>query len=208
MNPMTIIGLTGPSGAGKSTIAALFTERGIPVMDADRIYHALLVPPSPCLDAIREAFSDAILHPDGTLNRKALSALVFEDSDAGRERLSKLNAITHRFVIQKTDEALACYRAQGLSCAVIDAPLLIEAGMHRGCDLTVCVLAPADVRIRRLMQRDGRSEAELHARIQAQPDDAFYRAHADVIVINDGTATMEQLRARVNEILPHQEDPQ
>ena len=208
MSALTIIGLTGPSGAGKSTIAALFTERGIPVIDADRIYHALLVPPSPCLDAIRKAFSDAVLHPDGTLNRKALSALVFEDSDAGRERLSRLNAITHRFVIQKTDEALAHYRAQGLPCVVIDAPLLIEAGMQQGCDLTICVLAPADVRIRRLMQRDGRSESELRARVQAQPDDTFYRAHADAVIVNDGTATKEQLRARVNDILAHREDPQ
>ena len=122
---LCIIGLTGPSGSGKSTIATHFADLGIPVIDADRVYHELLLPPSACLDAIAAAFSTAVLTADGHLNRPALAALVFEDSDAGRERLSQLNRITHRFVIERTNELLAQYREQHLAAAVIDAPLLI-----------------------------------------------------------------------------------
>ncbi len=196
-----IIGLTGPSGAGKSTVAAHFAAKGIPVIDADRVYHSLLIPPSPCLQALTEAFSPAILAADGTLDRTALSAIVFADSDAGRAALSRLNEITHRFVIEKTQELLASYHRQGYRTVVIDAPLLIEAGMHQGCDLTVCVLSPIPVRVRRLMARDGKSEAEILSRIRAQKEDDFYLANTDVVIRNDDTTTDEQLRQRVRDIL-------
>ena len=122
---MLVIGLTGPTGAGKSIVSELFASFGLPILDADQIYHSLLIPPSACLDAIAAAFSTAVLTADGHLNRPALAALVFEDSDAGRERLSQLNRITHRFVIERTNELLAQYREQHLAAAVIDAPLLI-----------------------------------------------------------------------------------
>ncbi|MBQ7337617.1 MAG: dephospho-CoA kinase [Clostridia bacterium] len=199
MRDFRIIGLTGPSGAGKSTVAALFAEWDIPVIDADRVYHQLLIPPSPCLDALTEEFSDGILAADGTLDRVALSALVFEDSDKGRARRTRLNEITHRFVIEKSEQLLAQYRVQGKPAAVIDAPLLIEAGMHRGCDFTVCVLAPEDLRVRRLTARDQKSEAAILARIHAQPTEQFYLSHTDAAVYNTGD--IDALRAQLQDVL-------
>ena len=198
---LRIIGLTGPSGAGKSTVAALFAEMGTPVIDADRVYHQLLVPPSPCLDAIADAFSAAVLTPDGHLDRAALAALVFEDSDIGRERLATLNRITHRFVIEKTQKMLSEYRAKGLSAAVIDAPLLIEADMHRMCDLTVCVLADRQTRLQRLMKRDGKDAAAIKSRLDAQPDDGFYLSQTDLAIYTDGEPTQEQLQEQVKNVL-------
>ena len=198
---LRIIGLTGPSGAGKSTVAALFADMGTPVIDADRVYHQLLVPPSPCLDAIADAFSAAVLTPDGHLDRAALAALVFEDSDIGRERLATLNRITHRFVIEKTQKMLSEYRAKGLSAAVIDAPLLIEANMHRMCDLTVCVLADRQTRLQRLMKRDGKDAAAIKSRLDAQPDDGFYLSQTDLAIYTDGEPTQEQLQEQVKNVL-------
>ena len=201
MTPFRIIGLTGPSGAGKSTVAMLFTEHGIPVIDADRVYHELLIPPSPCLDALSEAFTPAILSPDGSLDRAVLAALVFEDSDAGRERLAQLNRITHRFVIERTNELLAQYREQNLAAAVIDAPLLIEADMHRMCDLTVCVLADRQTRLTRLMARDHKDETAILARIEAQPDDDFYLSNTDMAIYTDSQTTVQQLQRKVRDVL-------
>ena len=200
-----IIGLTGPSGAGKSTVAAHLRDAGIPVIDADCVYHDLLVPPSPCLDAIADAFSTAVLTPDGHLDRPALAALVFEDSDIGRERLTTLNRITHRFVIEKTRQMLSEYRAKGLSAAVIDAPLLIEADMHRMCDLTVCVLADHNTRLRRLMARDGKDAAAIEARLRAQPSDDFYLSNTDMAIYTDDSTTPENLRQQVTALLARAE---
>ncbi len=101
---MKIIGLTGPSGAGKGEVGAILRERGIPVIDTDRVYHELLVPPSPCLDALVEAFGCDILASDGALDRAALASLVFADTDEAHARHETLNRITHRFVAARASE--------------------------------------------------------------------------------------------------------
>ena len=139
---MKIIGLTGPSGAGKGALAAQFAARGVPIIDADCVYHELLVPPSPCLDALAEEFGDCILTKDKTLDRAALAALVFSDEPSASSRRITLNRITHRYVIEKTNELLSEYKSQGCAAAVIDAPLLIEAGMNTVCDTVIAVQCP------------------------------------------------------------------
>ena len=187
-----IIGLTGPSGAGKSLVASLMSGYGFPVIDADAVYHELLIPPSPCLDALVDAFSEQILNPDKTLNRPALSRIVFEDSDAGREKKALLNQITHRFVIEETHRRLGTYRANGARCAVIDTPLLLEANMHRDCNFTIAVLADKEVRLRRLLARDHATEQAILSRMRTQPDDEFYRSRVDAVLYNNGdTAAIE-----------------
>jgi dephospho-CoA kinase len=187
-----VIGLTGPSGAGKSTVAAILASYGFPIIDADAVYHELLIPPSPCLDALTEAFTTDILHPDGTLNRPALARIVFDDSKSAEERRAFLNRITHRFVIEETHRRLTAYRASGLRCAVIDAPLLLEASMDADCDFTIAVLADRNIRLQRLRSRDNRSEQALLARIHAQPDDEFYRSRVNTVVYNNGDVTALQ----------------
>ena len=99
---MLVIGLTGPSGAGKGEVSRMLLALGIPVIDADEVYHALLVPPSPCLDAIASAFGKQVLRADGTLDRKALSAIVFSDA----AQLQNLNRITHGFVMERIRQEL------------------------------------------------------------------------------------------------------
>ena len=184
---MKIIGLTGPSGAGKGVLASHLAASGIPIIDADRVYHDLLVPPSLCLDALVSEFGKEILAEDGTLDRAALAALVFAEDTASVTRREALNRITHRFVAQKTQEMLECMRLQGHKAAVIDAPLLLEAGMDKICDVVVAVLADRETRLGRLIKRDGKDRDVLLSRINAQPDDDFYTSRADVVVINNGS---------------------
>ena len=196
---MKILGLTGQSGAGKGVVASLLKEHGIPAVDADAVYHELLIPPSPCHDELRAEFSDAILNADGTLNRPALSALVFAPTDEGKARLCRLNEITHRYVIEQTLAMLEEYEKRGCRAAVIDAPLLIEAGLHRNCDHVVAVLADREIRITRLLERDRLSIEQISARLDAQKDASFYIEHADTLVYNNGT--IDELKASVSALL-------
>ena len=182
---MRIIGLTGPSGAGKGAVGARLIARSIPVIDTDRVYHELLVPPSACLDALVEAFGEQIRTADGQLDRTVLAALVFGVDEAAKERHLTLNRISHRFVIERTGELLDAYRQSGVPLAVIDAPLLLEAGMDAICDVVVAVLAEEETRLARLLARDGKSREALLARLRSQPDDDFYRSRADFVIENN-----------------------
>jgi dephospho-CoA kinase len=194
-----ILGLTGQSGAGKGAVAALLEEHGIPAVDTDAVYHELLIPPSPCLDELRTEFTDAILNPDGTLDRPALSALVFAATDEGKTRLHRLNEITHRYVIEKTFSMLEEYEKRGYRAAIIDAPLLIEAGLHRRCDHVIAVLSDREIRLARLLERDHLSIEQISARLDAQRDASFYIEHADSLIYNNGT--MQELKASVSTLL-------
>ena len=196
---MKILGLTGQSGAGKGVVASLLKEHGIPAVDADAVYHELLIPPSPCLDELRAEFSDAILNADGTLNRPALSALVFAPTDEGKARLRRLNEITHRYVVEQTLAMLEEYEKRGCRAAVIDAPLLIEAELHRNCDHVIAVLSDREIRIARLLERDRLSIEQISARLDAQKDASFYIEHADTLVYNNGT--IDELKASVSALL-------
>ena len=192
---MLVIGLTGPSGAGKGEVARHFAAHGLPVINADEIYHDLLIPPSPCLDALVEHFGQQILQADGTLNRAALSAAVFSD----REKLEALNHIAHRFVMEAVRRDLEAYREQGVLAAVLDAPQLFEAGAEAECSIVVAVLAERALRIRRIIQRDGLDEASAVRRIDAQKSDLFFRQHADYVIENNGGT--ESLQIAVDRIL-------
>ena len=178
---MLLIGLTGPSGAGKSTVGQLFASFGLPVLNADDIYHTLLTPPSECLSDIAECFGQEVLNPDGTLNRKALAAIVFNDPN----ELEKLNHITHSHVLRDFRRQLKKIRDHGVSAAVFDAPQLFESGANRECNIVVSVLAQEEIRIHRIMARDDISRQAALERIRAQKSDHFFRTHSDYVIEND-----------------------
>ncbi|MBQ9773092.1 MAG: dephospho-CoA kinase [Clostridia bacterium] len=192
---MLLIGLTGPSGAGKSAVARLFADYGLPILDADEIYHALLVPPSPCLGELTLRFGTDILNADGTLNRPALGRIVFSDPAA----LSDLNTISHRYVMEDVRARVEHLRRRGTRAAVLDAPQLFEAGANRICSTIVAVLADRSLRLERIMMRDGLDTDSALRRINAQKSDDYFRAHADYIIENSGNA--EHLAPAVHRIL-------
>lgn len=178
---MLLIGLTGPSGAGKSTVGQLFASFGLPVLNADDIYHTLLTPPSECLSDISACFGQEILKPDGTLNRQVLASIVFNDP----HELEKLNHITHSHVLRDFRRQLKKIRDDGIPAAVFDAPQLFESGANRECNIVVSVLAEEETRIQRIIARDGISRQSALDRIRAQKSDHFFRTHSDYIIENN-----------------------
>lgn len=178
---MLVIGLTGPTGAGKGCIADLFAAFGLPVLNADQIYHALLIPPSPCLDELTDHFGKDILTEAGTLNRQTLGAIVFSNP----EELTALNTITHHYVMAEIRKRLDQLRREEVIAAVIDAPQLFEAGADRDCNVIVSVLAAPALRLDRIMRRDSIDADTALKRITSQKSDAFFRAHSDYIIENN-----------------------
>lgn len=189
---MKIIGLTGGSGAGKSTAAAILSGLGAGWVDADAVYRGLCDASQPMLDKIAAAFGP-VLTKDGALDRPALAAAVFSDP----EKLARLSAITFPFVREASEQAFGQLAAQGKQVIVYDAPTLFQTGANALCGLCAAVIAPRQVRIARIISRDKLSPEAAAARVDAQPDDAFYRARCQAILVNDGApARLEpQVRA-------------
>lgn len=192
---MKIIGLTGPSGSGKGTAAHLLEKHGVPTIDTDGVYRKILIPPSMCLDELRSAFGVEVIQPDGTLDRKALAALVFTD----KEKLSLLNSITHKYILERTKKRIAYRRRCGAPAVTVDAPALFEAGFDSSCDFVIAVIADRTSRVERIMQRDGIDREAAQRRVSGQYPDEFYTSRSNYVIKNDGTS--EELEQAVLEIL-------
>lgn len=177
---MRIIGVTGPSGAGKSLLCSELEKKNIPTIDADGVYHSLLIPPSPCLDAIRREFGNAVFHEDGSLDRAALGAIVFADE----KMLSLLNSTVLSFVIEKIRAIISDLSNKGFFAVVVDAPTLIESGFSEECDTVISVTAPKEMRIARIIERDSIDREAAERRVNAQKSDDFYRLHSDIVIDN------------------------
>ncbi len=187
---MLTVGLTGPSGAGKGYVASLLARYGVPSVDTDAVYHALLIPPSSCLDELVTRFGAAILDANGRLDRTALAARVF--APGHESELAELNAITHRHVLHEVRLALENYRAAGVAAVLVDAPQLFESGFDRECDRILSVLAPRELRLSRIMERDGLTRKRATARLDAQKPDAFFYEHSDAVLLSDGTCDLDR----------------
>ena len=181
---MLIVGLTGPSGAGKSGVCRIFERYGVPCIDTDAVYHKLLTPPSACLDELVSRFGTSILNADGTLDRKALSSLVFTPKN--QEALKELNRIAHRHILSDVRRQCDTLRQGGCPVVLVDAPQLYESGFDGECDLVVAVVAPCDVCVARIIARDGITRERAEARLQAQNSIDYFQSHADVIIENHG----------------------
>ncbi len=184
------VGLTGGIGAGKSLVSALLAERGAVVIDYDLIAREAVAAGTPALAAIVERFGRGVLLPDGTLDRPALGAIVFDDEDARRE----LEAITHPAIGSLAWERDAA--APEGSVIVHDHPLLVETGLAALMDLVVVVDAPEEAQLDRLIHLRRMSEADARARMAAQATRAERVAAADVIIDNSGS--VEQLVPQID----------
>ncbi len=191
---MKIIGICGGSGSGKSTVSACFKKLGGAVFDADAIYHELVDHPSPCVTALAEAFGEGIL-TEGRLNRDALREIVFSNE----EKLRELNRISHSFVMEEIRRRMAAEMEKGTPFAVLDAPLLWEAGADEDCDLVVAVIADEEKRVERIMKRDGITEEAARRRISNQICDDELKIRCDAVLYNNGG--MDELSEPCKEIL-------
>lgn len=190
---MKVIGITGPTGAGKTTALHVLRELGAEVIDADAVYHALLRENGGLKSALVSAFGERILNGVGEVDRKALAR------EAYPNRLSELNAVTHPFVVEEVDRRIAAARQEGRSVA-IDAIALIESGLAQRCDAVVAVLAPRELRLRRIMARDGIDEEYARRRVLAQQGDDFFRDNSDHTLENGVKDTEERFRERALEL--------
>ncbi len=192
---MHLFGLTGGIASGKSTVAARFRARGLPVVDADALARDVVVPGSAASAEIREAFGDGVFAPDGTLERKALAAIVFAD-DAKRKRL---NAITHPKIAVLSAQCASDLKARGEPLACYEAALLVENGLAGAFSPLIVVAASLASQVARAMLRDGASAAEAEARVKAQMPLAAKVAVAAIVIQNDGS--LDALRLRADEAL-------
>ena len=186
-------GLTGGIGSGKSTVAALLAARGAVVVDADRLAREAVVAGSPGHQAVVDRFGPAVVGPDGSLDRRALAAVVFDDPEA----LADLNAIVHPAVrsaiadrlveLGRTDEVV-----------VLEIPLLVESGRSYGASTVIVVDCPEEVALRRLVENRGMDEADARRRMAAQVSRADRVAAADVVIDNSGSRA--DLERQVEEV--------
>lgn len=188
---MLRIGLTGGIASGKSTVSRLFAALGVPIIDSDEIARDVVAPGTAGLAAIVARFGAGVLQADGSLDRRRLREIVFADAAARRD----LEAITHPAIREEMDRRSA--RAGG-AYQLLAIPLLVEGGRARGrVDRVLVVDCDEDLQVRRVMARDGSTEAQARAVLAAQASRAQRRAVADDVIVNDGdlAALRDQVEA-------------
>lgn len=188
---MKLLGLTGGIASGKSSVARMLAHAGVPVVDADALAREAVASGTEGLRAVVARFGPGALAPDGSLDRKALAAVVFADAGARRD----LNAIVHPAVAALAAERLGALRDRGAGVAVYDVPLLFESDLEGMMDATLLVATPEPIQLARLMARDHIDEEAARARIAAQLPLVDKRRRATAVIENDGT--LEELAARL-----------
>lgn len=187
-----IIGLTGGSGTGKTEVARIFSQNSYEVIDYDLVTHEVYTPGSDCLAKIRERFGGEVFLSDGSLDRRALGAIVFADKGA----LCSLNSIVYKYILAYTADIIENSKGKKL---LLDAPTLFEAGLDKKCDIIIGVIAPKGQRQKRIIERDGIDAQTAQNRINSQKTDEFYKENCDYIIEN--SADLETLRTKVMTVL-------
>ncbi|MEW5802426.1 MAG: dephospho-CoA kinase [bacterium] len=194
---MIKIGITGSIGSGKSTVSRMFQEAGAKVIDADKVAKKAMAPFKPAWWAVYEYFGSSVVCPENSqINRVRLGELVFGDPFF----LRKLNCLVHPLIIEEMKAELQQLQNRGVKLAVLDVPLLIEAGLRRLVDFVVVVCVEQDVQIARLQKRHpGLTVSEIMQRIHSQMSLAAKKKYADFIIHNNGR--LEETRNQVGEVL-------
>lgn len=197
---MLKIGLTGGIASGKSLVSQIFQELGAHTIDADEIAHQLMTPGQPVYDEVVATFGNEILNPDKTVNRARLAEVAF---DKRRPRIYELNRIVHPGVIQRYEKWMEDIRSTEPDAVVIlEAALVLEAGLRKRLDKIVVVTCKPQQRIERWAQRfkldPDTAKAEVTRRMMAQaPDEAKIQA-ADFVIDNSGS--VDETRAQVQKV--------
>lgn len=182
---MLVVGLTGGIATGKSTVSALLKASGIPVVDADILAREAVAPGTRALSQITDFFGAEVIQPDGTLDRKKLGTIVFNDPI----KLSKLNSIVHPAVRRAMLWNILKYWVRGQRICIVDVPLLIEGGLWKWMGRVVVVYCSAELQLQRLMARDNSTLVDASARLQAQLPISSKIPYADVVIDNSGTVS-------------------
>ena len=190
-----VIGITGGLASGKSLVTEEFKRLGAMVVDADIISRQVSAKDGEAYADIVREFGRAILKEDGSIDRKALGAIVFSD----KGKLKKLNSITHPRIIKRLRAEVQRLKNESPDAAIaVDAALLIETGLNRDMDAVIVVYADEPERIQRSVKRDTITEAEARQRSEAQMNLKEKAAMADFVIENNGT--MEETRKKARDV--------
>ncbi|MBR2916558.1 MAG: dephospho-CoA kinase [Clostridia bacterium] len=187
---MKIIGITGGIGAGKSTVSAEFAKLGAKVIDADAISRQVTAKDGLAYGEIVEYFGKEVLTASGEIDRKALAKTIFSH----KEQLDALNKITHKHIFEEMKKEI---KASSEDIVVLDVPLLFSEDFNIPCDMKIAVLCDEEIRIKRVMERDGMTPDEVKARIKNQMTDEEYQDLADICICNNDLA---ETRIQIAEI--------
>ncbi len=188
---MKILGITGGIGSGKTSVTRFFSDLGATVIDADCIARQILEPGGKAVSAVVDAFGKDILGADGRIDRRRLAGIVFADA----EKLALLNRLTHPRVFEEMKEQI---KAAETELVCLDVPLLFSCDFPISCDQTLAVIAPKELRIARVMERDHMSREQVEQRMEKQLSDEVLCEMADLCIVNDKDTTV--LEKRVEEI--------
>jgi dephospho-CoA kinase len=177
---MMKVALTGGIATGKSYVLGRLKERGIPVIDADDLVHQALGAGTPATNAIASTFGSGLLKPDGSVNRKLLGVEVFRDAEIRRH----IEAILHPIVYEAIHK---WFGSLDRSFGVASIPLLYETGREGDFDFVAVTVAPADMQLQRLRERDGVSEAGGRQRIAAQLSAEAKASRGNFVIDTSGT---------------------
>jgi dephospho-CoA kinase len=186
------VGLTGGIASGKSTVGKLFRELGATVVDADEVAREVVERGSEGLAEIVAAFGNDVLAPDGTMDRKKVGAIVFDDAAARK----KLESITHPRILARSMQLMAAAAARNEALALYEAALLVENGSYKMMQALVVVAASEATQIARISSRDAIDEAGARARMAAQMPLEKKIAVADFVIWNDGDRAALEARTR------------
>lgn len=173
-----VIGLTGGSGSGKSTVSTILKELGMFIIDSDKIAHDIIKKGNNAYNEVIELFSTSILDSREEIDRKALANIVFKD----KSKLLLLTNCTHKYIISEIKQIINNNINKQI---VIDAPLLIEAGLNKITNEVWAVYADLDIRIERIVKRDNISHKQAKDRIACQMSWEELRSYANVIIYNN-----------------------
>ena len=189
---MITLGITGRSGCGKSTVTAIFSSKGVPLVDADQCSREMLLPGSPLLPRLVARFGADIIREDGTLDRHLLADRAF----ASPEGKAALDALTHPEILRRIRAAKEAARQAGASLFVLDGAVIVGSAAEGECDQLAVVTAPFETSVARIAARDGISPEMAARRLNAQTPEAVLTAKADYILPN--TSTREALAKAAN----------
>jgi len=188
---MLKVGLTGGIGCGKTTVALLFAQHGVPIIDADTIAHALVQQGQPTLAEITQIWGQVILKEDGTLDRARLRDLIFACPDAKHKLESLLHPLVFRDIQTAIENVTADY-------CLISIPLLFETSMTSLVDRVLVIDCPTETQIMRVKLRDQLSREQILAIIDTQVTRDFRTTHADDLIEN--TETNDRLAEQVKKL--------
>lgn len=185
---MIIIGITGSSGSGKSTVAKIFEKKyDAKLIDADKIVKEMTIPGTKYMDEIRIKIGKEYFDENGNLNKKKLAGKIYSDDQA----LFTLNSLTFKYVVEEMKKRVLEV-PENTKLVIVDAPLLIEAGLDKLCDYIISVIADKEIKIQRICERDGLDIKTAESRLNIQKEDEFYINASDFVIYNNEKEDLEK----------------